>query len=1559
MNQDGTTLALTSSQCGILFHTLREPGSGIYVEQLSCFMEGNVDVDAFRQAWQYLVDRHDALRTGFEQPSSGEPRQRIHPTARFSVDVLDWRHRQNEGVNEALSRLAVEERKRPFNLTDQPLMRVALIQLGPGKYTLLWTHHHLILDGWSVGLLVQDLTAIYLALRDGRRPNLPSAYSFAPYVRWLARQPLGETTEYWRNYLEGFREATILAKDNGAAGEVSPDQASSLTWTLDPSEEQALRKLTCSAGCSSFTAIAAAWGITLAMEADQRDVIFGVTTSGRPCSLPGAESMVGLFINTIPLRIRIDPGEGTRAWLRRMEDQKQLLVDRHSYAPLPEILKLTTHSAGKADALFNTLLVYENYPLPSSFEISPDLVLRDIRCTDHTNYDVTLIVVPSPHYEFVLTFAAGYRKTAVHLLARLRKTLARICELSLASGGVVKALFEISEVDRRLVLREFARGGEAHVATNAASGVPARIERLIWERMERRGTESIAVSDGQVQWTYGYLRTQVRNLARKLAAIGVQREDRVGLCLRRSPWLLAGALAILEAGGCYVPLDPDWPAERKRWIAADAGLRAVLLDEGSTPLSWGASWPLELFVGAGTSDGESVDLPGEVTEFHRGDSDIAYVIYTSGSTGTPKGVMVEHAGAVNRLLWMQKAYPLAAGDRVLQKTPASFDVSVWELFWPLMVGARVVMAEPGGHRDPRYLSREMRCRRIGTLHFVPSMLNAFLEDQGLEASAGQTRCLERVICSGEALTGELAQRFWAGAEAAGFAWKKGSEGLFNLYGPTEASVDVSSWACERGKDTEAARLSVPIGRPIDGIQLYVLGPGLEPVPPGAKGELCIGGIGVARGYLGRPSLTAGHFVPDPFGGQAGKRLYCTGDRARWRIDGSLEYLGRMDQQVKIRGVRVEPDEIASTLRTHPGIRQAVVIALIRGDGSTHLAAYVVRRDRTEAWGIARNRLRAWLEERLPEPLIPAVFVDMQTALPISENGKLDRRALPSIDKLFVEDSAAGARRLSVVEQTVAEIWTDVLGLPPQTPLGSDDHFFRIGGDSLSSLKAAARLSACFGVDFSVANIWTFPTIQGAAEQIEHLKRVSGSETALTLIPRLDPAKPALLSHAQQRLWIVHQQDPSGVLHNVSCAVWMDGHLNEAALRTALSGLLARHETLRSEFFQQGGVPWQRIRDGAQLNLNVIDVSAQPAEACVAYAREQMQTPFDLRSAPLARATLLHRGSESHAFVLTLHHIACDGTSAEILLRELRAMYDAANRGESFSLEPLRIRYIDYAAWQEQTMSTAAAQSSFEYWRKRLFGAPTDHGLHGSGSGQASSATAKRRLSPELTERLRRLKRTHSVTTFMLVLTGLKTLLHDLSGRTDVVVGTDISDRSHPDAWNVVGFFVNQLVLRTGLDGDPAYSLLIERVRATCVEAYAHRSVPYELLVKELRPGANRARSLFQVKLVQQQPLSLSFELDGLHIQPMTLVEPAAEFDLIFNLAEDAEAISLNVEFRCDRFTAEAIQVMLDRLERILTVSADAPTLPLSGVIARARESLDRGKIRLPGRRRVSGAAVVS
>jgi amino acid adenylation domain-containing protein len=1434
----------------------------------------------------------------------------------------------------------------------------------------------LILDGWSVGLLVPEILAIYAALRVGHAPALAPACSFAPYVRWFSRRDMAETLAYWRDQLDGFDTPTIIPRDRHEQ-DTDSNEVEAISVALRESEERAVYEAARSQGCTPFTMIAAAWAVVLATATGRHDVMFGTTVSGRPCSLPTVESMVGLFINTIPFRATLDPAERIRSWLRRLEDQKQIAVDQHAYASLAEILKPLSQGRGRTDGSpFNTLLVYENYPLPQFLQVSPDLTLRDIHCTERTNYDLTLIVVPSPRFEFTLNFdGSRHTRLAIHrLLGRLRAVVKRLCELSIDEAQSVGDLLEPDAAERHRALVEYARGGRSEPSGNGAFP-PAgadRIEQLIWARMREGSAESIAVSCGQAQWSYAYLYARAVAVARRLAEIGLRPDDRVGLCVRRGPWLVAGALGILEAGGCYVPIDVNWPPERRRWVAADAGLKAVLVDEDSPRFSWGASEVMELMVGADAKWAGAPPSAGTPPSAARNSRDLAYVIYTSGSTGAPKGVMVEHAGVVNRLQWMQRAYPLRPRDRVLQKTPATFDVSVWELFWPLMTGARVVLAAPDGHRDTRYLAQELRRRRIGTVHFVPSMLNMLLEDPGLAACGGRSRSLRRVICSGEALSGELMRRFWASADAAGFHWAEGQgEGLFNLYGPTEASVDVSAWSCEQPQGEAAVRAwapdahaaSVPIGRPIDGIQLFVLGPQLQALPPGAIGELCIGGVGVARGYLARPSLTARSFVPAPWSVEPGQRLYCTGDLARWRADGSLDYLGRIDHQVKIRGVRVEPDEVAQTILRHPSIRSAAVAPLSKPGVGIQLVAYVVRSDREASWPAQRDEIMKWLRDRLPDHLIPTALVDMPDGLPLSENGKLDRRALPPPQDSAVEKSAwEHGAHLSTIEETIAELWIDALGLTPGLRLRADDSFFDLGGDSLTSLKAAARMSSCFAIELPVATLWAAPTIRAAAQEVEKLLAVSGGAPHLA-VPRVDTSRPAILSNAQQRLWIAHQLHPEGTQHNVSGAVWLDGPLDEAALASALNHLAERHETLRTEFFERQGAPFQRILPDCALPLNVREVAGDDAEterACLDFAHEQMRVPFDLRRSPAARATLLRRSPTKHAFVLTLHHIACDGGSSAILLRDLCAFYDALSSGGQPALPPPAMRYVDYAAWQNSMLRTPAAQSDLAYWRRQLQGVSADHGLsvaRGATSDVGLSASVLRRLAPELTKHLRVMKQAHGVTMFMLMLTAFKALLHDLTGRTDIAVGADVSDRRLAGSWDVVGFFVNQLTLRTSLDGDPSYASLIKRVRDTCVEGYARQSVPYETLVKELRPDRRQDRALFQVKLVQQRPLPLSFNIGELFIRPMPVSSAAAEFDLIINMAEDIDTLALEVEFRSDRFTSDGVSRMLDRLETILATSVANASLRLSELTAAARAGGEPELALLPGRRRIASIDV--
>jgi amino acid adenylation domain-containing protein len=1556
-------LPLTPLQSGILFHALREPHGGLYAEQLTCTLDGLLDQPALCEAWQRLVARHDALRTALGRRESAELVQVVHAEARMPLEFMDWSGAAPERQVADLAALQERERLTPFDLFRPPLMRATLVRVGPRRHMLVWTHHHVILDGWSLALLVQDLLALYADLAAGRTSTLAPAGSFEPFVHWLARQDRRATLDYWSACLEGFRTPTLVEPDvepGGHSGRVDR-----VTRRMEATQARALQELARARGCTPFTAIAAAWAVVLGDVVASRDVLFGATVSGRPCALADVESMVGLFINTIPFRVSLDADEPLERWLHRLEQHKQTAVDQHAHAPLSEVLKPLRLAQGPARrSPFNTLLVYENYPLPGSFDVSPDLVVRDIRCVEKTNYDLTLVVVPAARFEFTLSFDPGRhsRLGVRRLLGRLLATLERVGSLGAGAAHRVGELREPVGVERHRLLVEYARGTCAQVEAAPADG--ERLERVIWSRAAQM-PESVAVTCGETHWTYAYLRAQAGALARTLGALGVEPDGRVGLCLRRGPWLVAGALGVMEAGAAYVPIDPTWPAERRSWVASDAGLRVVLVDENGPPLAWEVPGLVPLKVGAAPSRAlpAPVRVPSPRAHSAR---QLAYVIYTSGSTGTPKGVMIEHPGALNRLRWMQRAFPLRPGDRVLQKTPVTFDVSVWELFWPLMVGARLVLAEPERHRDTSYLAAELRRRRIGSVHFVPPVLRALLESPGLSACCGSaSRRLRHVICSGETLTGDLVSRFWSAARAAGLpAEAEGGVGLFNLYGPTEASVDVSAWSCpapriadNRGASpADATRPSVSIGRPIDGIRLYVVDSALRALPAGATGELCIGGVGLARGYLRRPALTAERFMPDPFADETGRRLYRTGDLARWRPDGALDFLGRMDDQVKIRGVRVEPGELEQTLRRHAAVLAAAVVARPHADAGQRLIAYVQRRDRSQPWPACHAELQEWLCQRVPDHLVPAAIVELTEGLPLSSNGKLDRRALPPPDAAAPPPARSWpfATPLSIVEETIAQVWADVLDPAPGRRLTPEDSFFSLGGDSLTSLRAVAHLGARFQVEVPVETLFEAPTLRAAGARVEQLLAGAGLRRA-PATPSPDAGAPAELSSAQKRLWIAHQFDPSGVQHNVACAVWLEGPVDERALAAALGALAQRHETLRTEFDQLDGEPVQRVRADAVLALRVEEVAGTAAEfegRCAALALEQMRTPFDLRQAPVGRATLLRGSQGRSALVLSLHHIACDGWSARILVRDVCVLYEASAAGRQPALGAPSLRYVDFARWQNRLARSSEAQARLARLRARLEGAPSDHGLPVTPTQGATGAAAAvaRRLPAPLTMRLRELRRSQGVTSFMLVLSAFKALLHDLTGRTDIVVGTDVADRALSGAWDVVGFFVNQLALRTDLSGDPEFFALLARVRATCVEAYAHQDVPYEELVRQLRPGAKEPRALFQMKVVQQQPVDLSFDLGALRVRPLPVSEASTEFDLILNFAEEADSLSFEAEFRTDRLTSDLVALVLRRLEHVLAAAVDDPSRRLSALGAAARDAEQAAGI-LPARRR--------
>ncbi|MBY8883145.1 non-ribosomal peptide synthetase, partial [Actinacidiphila acidipaludis] len=1128
-------LPLSPLQEGILFLGLYDEGAvDAYTVQLGFDLDGPLDPDRLEAAGLALLDRHPNLRAAFRHEKLSRPVQVIPKRAE-----PEWRHADlgrltGADRDAALAGLLAEDRARRFDLARPPLVRFTLVRLGEDHHHLVVSLHHILLDGWSFPLLVDDLFALYETAGDAT--GLPKVTPYRDYLAWLARQDRDAAGRAWSRALEGFSEPTLLAPEAGSNVRVAPRE---LTAELPPELTAALAELARGRGWTMNTLVQGAWGLLLAALTGRDDVVFGATVAGRPPELPGVETMVGLFINTLPARARLDPAEPVSAFLSRLQDQQSGLIE-HQHLGLTDIQR----QAGLG-ALFDTLAVFENYPLdPGALDRSTGGVrVSGFTGRDATHYPLSLIAYPGER----IRLRFGYRPDVLDedAVQALAGRLVRVFEAIAADPDRRTGRIDVlgaAERDRVLV--------EWNTTTHDVA--PATLPAL-FEAWAGRAPERTAVVVGDERLPYGELNARANRLARLLIARGAGPEGFVALAVPRSAELIVALLAVLKTGAAYVPVDPDYPAERIGYILGQSR-PALLLTTAATAAVLDGHGVDTLVLD--TPDGvaaQAAHTDGDVTDAERrtplSAAHPAYVIYTSGSTGRPKGVAVPHEGIVNRLAWMQAQYGLTEDDRVLQKTPSGFDVSVWEFFWPLTEGATLVVAKPGGHRDPAYLAGLIREQRVTTAHFVPSMLHAFLQEP---AAAGCTG-LRRVISSGEALPGELRDRFFTVLAAAE---------LHNLYGPTEASVDVTFQPC--AADDRPG--PVPIGRPVWNTRLYVLDAALRPVPPGTNGELYIAGVQLARGYLDRPALTAERFVADPYG-PAGSRMYRTGDLARWTADGTLEYVGRTDDQVKIRGLRIELGEIETVLAEREDVAQATVVAREDTPGDQRLVAYLVPAPGTAAPDA--ETLRAHLRQSLPDYMVPAAFVTLDE-LPLTANGKLDRRALPAPEI----SGGPGARApRTPQEEILCGLFAEILGA---TRVGADDNFFDLGGHSLLATRLVSRVRSALGVELPIRALFEHPTPARLAGTLTGADRARDSVRPMVR-PEVVP-----LSHAQRGQWFLNRFAEGSAQYNVFFSVRLHGDVDAGALEAALRDVSDRHEALRTTFPEIDGIPRQVVQAEPQI-----------------------------------------------------------------------------------------------------------------------------------------------------------------------------------------------------------------------------------------------------------------------------------------------------------------------------------------------------------------------------------------
>jgi amino acid adenylation domain-containing protein/non-ribosomal peptide synthase protein (TIGR01720 family) len=1278
---------LTPTQSGMLFHTLSEPG--VYVEQLSWELHGPLDREALAGAWQKVVDRHTALRTSFDWEAAAEPVQIVRRRVPVRLDALDWGGASEDEVGRRLHQFLASDRARGFELSAAPLMRLTLIRLGEGRHRFVWTHHHLLLDGWSMPVILKEVFAFYDALSAGRELQLESPRPYRDYVAWSAAQDLAGAESFWRARLGDFDSPTPLPGAQAAPADAAHAPAE-VSRRVPDATAAALRELARRTHLTLGTMLHGAWALLLSRHAGSEEVLFGSTVAGRPADLPGVDSMVGLFINTLPVRVRVAPEERLLPWLGRLHEE-QAEARQYEHAPLRLIQSWS--GVGGGSPLFESALVVENYPVGGALHerasgAGAETRVSGLVAREQTNYPLTMIVEAGAE----LTLKALYDPSRVEAWAagRMLGHFERL--LGAMAADPARRLSELDALgadERRQLLEEWND-------TRRDYPTDACLHQLFEEQAARTPDAPALVYEGE-RLSYRELNERANRLAHLLRGMGVGPESRVGVLLERSTEMVVALLGALKAGGAYVPLDPSYPAERLRFMLEDARVGVLLTQQNLVGLAEGANRVLVL------DDGRVLTEGGAVGNVESGvaEENLAYVIYTSGSTGRPKGAMNTHRAIRNRLLWMQEEYGLTESDRVLQKTPFSFDVSVWEFFWPLMTGACLVVARPGGHQDTDYLVEVITRHEITTLHFVPSMLQVFLEEPG----AGRCASLTRVICSGEALPFELQERFFARLPAE----------LHNLYGPTEAAVDVTNWACERG----GARQFVPIGRPIANIRIYLLDGRMNPAPAGAAGELHIGGVGLARGYLNRPALTAERFVPDPFASEPGARLYKTGDLARYLPDGSIKYLGRVDHQVKIRGFRIELGEIESALGRHPELQETVVVT-VREDapGDRRLVAYASPSGAT-APGV--RELRAYLKDCLPEYMIPSAFV-MLDALPLSPNGKVDRKALPAPEQSREALAEEFVAPREGAEEVLARIWSEVLGVER---VGVHDNLFELGGDSILSLQVTARARQA-GLQLTPRQVFEHPTVAELA--------ALASAAPAALAAQGEVTGPLPLTPVQH--WFFEQNLARPHHWNQSLLFEVREPMDAARLRDAVARLVTHHDALRLRF-ARGESGWEQSNApaGAPAPFAHVDLSGLPEQArpaALERAADAVQAGLDLRAGPLMRVALFDLGASRPARLLfVIHHLAVDGVSWRVLLEDLLTAYRQLAEGRPVDLGQKTTSYQQWAGRLGEYAQTRDVKDEADYWSRELSGSdaplPVDfvNGANTVGSAREVSVSLER------------------------------------------------------------------------------------------------------------------------------------------------------------------------------------------------------------------------------------------
>ena len=1492
---------LSPLQEGMLFHARLEPRSNAYFQQVSYRWQAPLANHLIEMSLNRLFANHDILRTAFVQDGLVRPLQVALRQRAAAFCLIDASGLERQQQISFMKLLLVMDRDRSFDLARDPLLRVAVLKLAARDYRLVWSHHHILMDGWCLGPLHAQFHQIYTDLLNGREPRPSPARPYKDYISWLDQQNEREALDFWRSRLAGYEEAVGVPRQKQKQEQTYlPDR---VRTCLDQELSARIQTAAATARVTANTLFRSAWGLLLARYNGRNDVVFGGIVSGRPSALTGVETMIGLFINNVPVRIRIGR---SLAFLDLCREtlRDAVAAEPYHYLPLAEIQRTTPLNRALLDHIF----LFDNYPLGDELRGGSArrgaAAISEIEVFEQTNYDFNISVEPAADgsfslqidynravfdSEFMHRVAGHYRELLGEALKDMRQPAVRIGYMPVA--------------ERRRLIVSF----NDTAATAPEHGSPVSL----FERMVQQYPRKEAVIFEDRTMSYAELNGMANRLAHFLSQkYGIRPEDRIGLVLTRSEWLIITVLAVWKTGAAYIPIDPQYPADRLAYLIQDSASRLVLTDLAKF------AGPAKSTVNLRAVRAQFEAYPESNPPARALPQNLAYVIYTSGSTGRPKGVMIERGSVVNLWLGAQTGYQLDYSPVLLQLASFSFDVFVEDMCRSLFLGGTLILCSEEDRFDPARILVLIQKHRVQLLDATPALLVPLLES--IDEGACDVSSLRTVVFGADRCALEDYRRITV---------RLGDQvKIFNSYGTTETTVDSSCYCPEN--DYIPGADSPPIGRPMANQICHVAGPDLELVPASAPGELLIGGNSVARGYLNRPDLTAARFIP----GENGSRRYRTGDRVRWMAAtgsnaGLLEFLGRIDFQLKIRGFRIEPGEIENQLLAHPEVNDAAIIALSPHPDNPEKELVALWTGRESLADDPRD----FLAHRLPNHMIPAHFIYLE-AMPLSPNGKIDRKALAMIARERISGQRVHLPARDPLEAALVSIWESVLD---RAPIGVSDNFFEIGGHSLKATRVQARIERDLGVQIPLRDLFALNTIEALAQSIGQRER------RLTHPIQPVPTQPDYpASHAQRRMWALGATRTGRRAYNMPGGFLIDGDLDRDALARSFTALIARHESLRTVFIERDGELRQIIRkpEASGFAMGYRDARRlEPPPNSEALIRREYERDFDLARGPLFHAALRRLADRSYLLLVNMHHIVSDGWSIDIILREIGLLYRAHRQKRSAPLPPLTIQYKDYAVWSNRLLADGSLEPHRRFWRALFQDEPPALALPLDHDRTERRAVRGRALSFTLdqlqTETLNRIARDHDATLFMILTAVVKALLGQYAGQADIVLGTPIAGRPHADLEDQVGLFVNTLPIRTEFAGSVRFAELLERVRESVLTAFQHQAIPFDQIIDDLslswRPNRN---PLFDVLVTLQNTgpnLGDSLALDELALKRCRTRENIAIFDLDWNFSETIDGLAVDLIFAAELFKARTIRAMTEHFCALIQKIIADPNTPLA------------------------------